>query len=129
MVGSVKGFASLMEKQNPNIVQTHCCLHREVLFSKITQNELNEVLSQVIEMVNVIKARPMKSRVFELLFKDIDSPYVRLLLHTEIGWLSKGKVLSRVFELQKELLIFFENEKLDRFCKCLKNEVWMSKIE
>ena len=129
MVGSVKGFASLVEKQNPNIVRTHCFLHREVLFSKITQKELNEVLSQVIEMVNFIKTRPMKSRVFELLCKDVDSHYVRLLLHTEIRWLSKGKVLSRVIELQKELLIFFENEKLDRFCKCLKNELWMSKIE
>ena len=59
----------------------------------------------------------------------MDSPYVRLLLHTEIRWQSKGKVLSRVIELQKELLIFFENEKLDRFCKCLKNELWMSKME
>ena len=69
MVGSVKGFASLVEKQNANIVRTHCFLHREVLFSKITQNELNEVLSHVIEMVNFIKTRPTKSRVFELLFK------------------------------------------------------------
>ena len=88
-------------------MQTHCFLHREVLFSEITQNELNKVLSQVTEMVNFIKTRPMKSRVFELLCKDMDSPYVRLLLHTEIRWLSKGRVLSRVIELQKELLIFF----------------------
>ena len=122
MVGSVKGFAFLVETQNSNVVRTHCFLHREVLFSKITQNELNEVLSQVIEMVNVIKTRPLKSRVFELLYKDMDSPDVRLLLHTEIRWLSKGKVLSCLIELQKELLTFFENEKLDRFCKLLKNE-------
>ena len=120
MVGSVKGFASLMEKQNANIVRTHCFLHREVLFSKITQNELNEVLSQVIEMVNVIKARTMKSRVFELLFKDMDSPYVRLLLHTEIRWLSKGKVLSLVIELQKELLIFLKMKSLIDFVNALK---------
>ena len=37
MVGSMKGFTSLVEKQNPNIVRTHCLLHREVLCSKITQ--------------------------------------------------------------------------------------------
>ena len=64
MVGSVKGFASLVEKQNPNIVRTHCFLHREVLVSKITQNELKEVLNQVIEMVNFIKTRPLKCRIF-----------------------------------------------------------------
>ena len=59
----------------------------------------------------------------------MNSRYVRLLLHTEVRWLSKGNVLSRVIELQKELLIFFENEKLDRFCKYHKNELLMSKIE
>ena len=92
-------------------MRTHCFLLREVLFSKITQNELKEVLGQVIEMVNFIKTRSLKSRVFELLCKDMDPHYVRLLLNTEIRWLSKGKVLSRVIiELQEELLIFFENE-------------------
>lgn len=35
MVGSVKGFASLVEKQNPYTVRTHCFLHRELLVSKI----------------------------------------------------------------------------------------------
>ena len=83
----------------------------------------------MIEMVNFIKTRPLKSRIFELLCKDMDSHYVRLLLHTEVRWLSKGKVLSRVIELQEELSIFFENAKLGRFCKYLKNELWMSKIE
>ena len=63
------GLASLVEKQNPNIVRTHWFLHREVFFSKITQNELKEVLSQVIETVNFIKTRPLKLRVFELLLR------------------------------------------------------------
>ena len=71
----------------------------------------------------------MKSRIFELLCKDMDSQHVCLLLHTEVRWLLKGKVLSRVNELQKELFIFFYNENLDRFCKYLKNDLWMSKIE
>ena len=34
MVGSSKGFVSLVQKENPNVVQTHCFLHREVLVSK-----------------------------------------------------------------------------------------------
>ena len=79
-------------------------------------------------MVNFIKIRPLKSRTFELLCKDMNSRYVRLILHSEVRWLSKGNVLSRVIELQKELVVF-ENEKLDRFCKYHKNELWMSKIE
>ena len=129
MVGSIKGFASLVQKCNPTIVRTHCFLHREALVSKISQNELKEVLNEVIEIVNFIKTRPMKSRIFELICKDMDSQHVRLLLHTEVRWLSKGKVLSRVNELQKELLTFFEKEKHTRFCKYLENKLWMSKLE
>lgn len=127
MVGSVKGFASLVEKQNPYIVRTHSFLHREVLVSKIAQNEPKDVMNQVIEMVNFIKTRPLKSRIFELLCKDMNSRYVRLLLHTEVRWLSNGNMLSRVIELQKELFIFLKMKNLIDFvntfkmnCGCLK---------
>ena len=85
-----------------------------------SQNELKEVLSEVIEIVNFIKTRPVKSRIFfKLTCKDMDSQHVRLLLHTEVRWLSKGKVLSRVHELQKELLTFFETEGHEQFCNYL----------
>ena len=84
-------------------------------------------MHQVIQMVNFTKTWSWKSRIFELLCKDMNSHYVCLLLHTEVRWSSKGSILSRVIELQKEL--FFLNGKLDRFCKYLKNELWMCKIQ
>jgi len=55
MVGSIKGFVSLVKKRNPTFVRTQCFIHREVLIAKIAQNELKEVLSEVIEIVNFIK--------------------------------------------------------------------------
>ena len=82
-------------------MRTHCFLHRKVLISKIIQNELKQVLNQVIKMVNYVKARALKSKLFELLRKDMDSQHVHLLLHTETRRLSKGKVLARANELQK----------------------------
>ena len=67
MVGCIKGFATLVEKQNLYIVRIHCFLHGDVLVSNIEQYELKQATNQVIEMVNFIKTRPLKSRIFELL--------------------------------------------------------------
>ena len=38
-------------------------------------------------------------------------------------------MLTRVYELQKELLLFFQKEKHGRFCKYLRCEFWMAKME
>ena len=129
MVGSIKGFASLVQKENLEVIRTHCFLHREVLVSKTSQDDLKEVLQQVIEIVNYIKSRPLKSRVFEALCKDMDSSHVRLVMHTEVRWLSKGQVLARVNDLHKELIAFFYGEKIERFCNYLKCDFWMSRME
>ncbi|XP_068212657.1 zinc finger BED domain-containing protein 5-like [Palaemon carinicauda] len=90
MAGCIKGFVSLAEKENPDLIRTHCFLHREVLISKISQEDLKLVLHQLVEIVNYIKSRPLKSRLFEQLCKGMDSQYVRLLMHTEVRWLSKA---------------------------------------
>ena len=50
---------------------------------------------------------PIKSILFEELCKSMDSQHVRLLMHTDVRWLSRGKVLTRVHELQKESIVFF----------------------
>ena len=129
MVGCIKGFASLEQKENQNLVRTHCFLHREVLVSKVSQENLKQVLHQIVEIVNYIKSRPIKSRLFEELCKSMDSQQFRLLMHTDVRWLSKGKVLTRVHELQKELILFFYKEKHERFCKYLRYEFWLAKME
>ena len=59
-------------------------------------------------MVNFIKSRPLKCRLFEQICIGMDSQHKRLLLHSEVRWLSRGKVLCRVHELRKELLLFLE---------------------
>ena len=99
MVGSIKGFVSLAKRENSDIITTHCFLHREVLVGKTLGSDLKKVLNKVVKMVNYIKSRPLKSRLFAKLCKEMGANYANLLLHTEVRWLSRGKALSRVYEL------------------------------
>jgi hypothetical protein len=83
MVGSIRGFASLVKKGNPDVT-THCLIHRKVLVSKILGDEMKEVLVDAIKMVNFIKHRPLHSRMFKKLCENLDKQHTNLLLHTEI---------------------------------------------
>ena len=128
MTGSIKGFVSLVKKENKNVITTHCFLHREALVAKTLGNELRSVLNEVVKMVNYVKSRPLKSRLFAKLCEEIGSRHVSLLLHTEVRWLSRGKVLPRVFELKEELLTFFTLETMPEFCELLSDETWCAKL-
>lgn len=128
MVGTVKGFVSLVKKENPDLITTHCFLHREALVAKTLGNELRSVLDDIVKMVNFIKSRPVKSRLFSLLCEEMESPHVALILHTEVRWLSRGRVLSRVHELKEEMLTFFTLEEKIEFCELLADETWCGKL-
>ena len=79
-------------------------------------------------MVNYVRQRPLKSRLFAKLCKSMESAHVSLILHTEVRWLSRGNVLLRIYELREELLIFFIQENLIEFSDSLRDELWCSKL-
>ena len=86
------------------------------------------MLKEVIEMVNYIKAGPIKSRLFTKLCKEMEANYENLRLHNEARWLSRGKALSRVYELKGEMLAFFSLERQEEFCNVLCDDSWKSKL-
>ena len=129
MVGCIKGLVSFIKKKNENVIVTHCFLHREALMSKTLGENLREVLDEVVKMVNFIKVRPAKSRLFEKICTNMDSQHKRLLLHTDVRWLPRGKVLTRVHELRQELLAFFEAMKQSHFCDLLQCKFWIAKLQ
>ncbi|XP_065665357.1 zinc finger BED domain-containing protein 5-like [Hydra vulgaris] len=128
MVGSLKEFVTRAIKRNANIISTHCFLHRESLASKILPVALKPVLDKVVSMVNIIKSRPLKIRVFKNLCIFMETKYESLLLHTEVRWLSGGKVLRRFLELNDELMNFFQKENMDDFVEYLQNDIWCAKL-
>lgn len=70
-----------------------------MLASRKMSPELNSVLQDVIEVISHIKVHALNSRLFEQLCEEMDAEHRRLLLYTELRWLSRGKSLARVFEL------------------------------
>ncbi|XP_014774364.1 protein FAM200A-like [Octopus bimaculoides] len=117
MTGCIEGTVSFVEKEDPNLFCTHCFLHQDVLVSKISQENLMVVLHKVIGVVNYIKSKLLKPKLFEQVCKEMDYQLIKLLMHTEVRWLSIGKVPNRVHELHKKLLTFFLQEKQETFCE------------
>ena len=122
MIGSVQGFVSRVKEKNPEVITTHCFLHREVLVSKTIGEDLKQVFDISVNMVNFIKQRPLKSCMFAKLCENMQKDHVTLLLHTEARWLSRGKVLTRV------LLLFFKENNKTSFCECLESTNWQMKL-
>ena len=86
------------------------------------------VMNQVIQVVNFIKSRPLKSRIFSQLYDTMNSDYKTLLYHTEVRWLSKGKVLKRLIHLREEVILSLAVEKTS-FGFSLHDKIWRLKVQ
>ena len=109
MTGKHTGLIAHIREVCPSIHWLHCSVHREALAAKNMPADLLAVLNDAVKLVNFIKARPLNARLFTLLCNEMGSEHKALLLHTEVRWLSRGKVLTRLFELRHELQQFFEH--------------------
>ena len=104
MMGKSKEFISKVKQINSDIQITHCFLHRGALMAKTLPNELKKVLDTAVKLVNFIETSPLKSRLFEILCKEMGAEHKGLLLHTEMQWLSRGTVL--IYELKEQIMLF-----------------------
>lgn len=59
----------------------------------------------------------LNSRLFTIVCNEMGSDHEKLLLYTEIRWLSRDEILSRLFELRDEARIFLlkRNNKLSQY--------------
>lgn len=127
MTGRHSGVVIKVLKVAPKAKITHCCLHREALVTKRCPENLKVVLSQAVKTVNFIKSRALNSRLFSIMCDDMGSVHRQLLLHTEVRWLSRGKVITRLFELRQEVMIFLSNTEFE-FQNCFTDELWLCKL-
>jgi hypothetical protein len=76
------------------------------------QNILSPTLNQVLEYVvnvNFIKTQLLKAR-FSKNYVRIWDPNTSLLYYSTSRWISRGNVLSQMFELRQEIYIFLKEE-------------------
>jgi hypothetical protein len=67
--------------------------------------DFQHVMSVVQKIVNLIHARPLQCRLFKHLLDKIDAHYGDLVLHTEVRWLSRVKIVFRFQELFPTILL------------------------
>lgn len=127
MVGHRNGVVARVKTVAPLMSSVHCSLHREALATKKMPTDLRCVLDEAVKIVNFIKTRPLQSRLFRLLCEEMGSDHVQLLLHTEVRWLSRGRVLSRLFELRNEARIFLSDSKFPLSDR-LSDFEWLAKL-
>ena len=106
MIGANSGLISLIKQKSPAIQGTHCMIHKAAFVSKTIPKRLHEHMSAVIKVVNYVKSSALNTRLFNKLCKDMDADHTALLYHTQVRWLSKGNMLSRIFELREEVKLF-----------------------
>ena len=106
MIGANSGLISLVKQKNPAIQGTHCMIHKAALVSKTIPKRLHEHMFVVIKVVNYVKSSALYTRLFRKLCKDMDADHTALLYHTQVRWLSKGNMLSCIFELREEVKLF-----------------------
>lgn len=111
MLGRKSGFGALVKKQAPQLVTIHCFLHRHALACQTLPKPLLDALNSAVKAVNFIRGQALNHRLFKILCQELGSEHEVLLYHTDVRWLSRGRVLTRVMELRNEMAGFLREKK------------------
>ena len=78
--------------------------------------------------MNDIRAAALKRREFRQLLNEVDEQYGELLLHTEVRWISRGKVLARFFPVKDHVYNFLCENILQEKRQKLKDPSWVNNL-
>ena len=112
MTGRYKGFIAHLKNAVPEVFCIHCVIHRQHLVAKKMSARLHDALSVVIQIVNHIKSNSLRDRLFHEFCKQNGEEFERLVLHTEVRWLSKGNCLKRFIALWDAIVSFLADTQL-----------------
>ena len=111
MTGRDRGLVSLLKVHHPDLIAYHCVIHQMVLCASLGK-EYSEIMTTVMRLVNFLRASSaLQHRLLRSFITEVNAEFDDLLLHNNVRWLSKGKVLERFWTLRKELETFLLNQK------------------
>ncbi|XP_026541950.1 general transcription factor II-I repeat domain-containing protein 2B-like [Notechis scutatus] len=107
-IGMLKKIQDRVKEDNPEqeVIFLHCIIHQEALCKSVLQ--LDHVVKPVVKLVNFIRARGLHHHQFIHFLEETDADHRDLLYHSNVRWLSLGKVCQRVWELKQEIISFLE---------------------
>ena len=80
------------------------------LFVQNTYLKMENVMSFVTKTVNFIRSKGLRHRQFQDLLRSLEADFKDVPYYCEIRWLSRGKVLERIFKLKDEIQQFMEGK-------------------
>ena len=110
MLDKNSGSVSCVKNKIPDAMIYQCMLHRHTHMAKNLPENLKNTLSNAVKTVNYVRGRAIVHCLFHASCKVIGSLHTILLFHTEVRWLSRGQMLSRVYKLHEEITQFLNNQ-------------------
>lgn len=113
MIGKHEGLVKLIENEahklgNISLLKFHCIIHQENLCAKSLKME--HVMNVVVKTVNFIRSKGLNHRQFQEFLKDSESEYSDVVFFAEVRWLTRAKMLKRIFDLKQEIKAFFASK-------------------
>ncbi|XP_053453286.1 general transcription factor II-I repeat domain-containing protein 2-like [Nycticebus coucang] len=117
MLGSKKGVIAHI---NQDPIATHRLIHQQVLCSKSLK--WDSVKKTVVSCVNFITSYALNHRQFQEFLSELNVACEDVPYHTEVCWLSQGRVLKHFYDLLPQITSFLlsKNKEVPE----LNNEEW-----
>ncbi|GFX78458.1 general transcription factor II-I repeat domain-containing protein 2A [Trichonephila clavipes] len=129
MVGKKNGFISLFKTDvGHSILECHCIIHQKALCAKSGLTSLDNVITLVTKIANLISSQALNKRKFDALLDEVNSVYNGLLMYNNVRWLSRGNVLQRFVDCLEEIRLFLQNgSKIEQYPQ-LMDIMWLLKF-
>ncbi|GFX29136.1 general transcription factor II-I repeat domain-containing protein 2A [Trichonephila clavipes] len=102
--------ANAIARHGHSILECRCIIHQQALCAKSGLTSLDNVITLVTKIVNLISSQALNKRKFDALLDEVNSVYNGLIMYNNVRWLSRGNVLQRFIDCLEEIRLFQQNE-------------------